>query len=188
MISTLKPEPSSPGPTEDATLKWVAKVDDYIDAESLAILKLSAQSELTQNERDGVKCASDLYRALAKHYTDLKVLLARFIYALEKLGHRRYGYRAIRVLPITDRPAPFDHSKLQPKVAESEFIFFQRLAALCCMLPRSYHTNFIAYFIILIILFIDLVQGTFQLYIEARELDPFLFPDAHLDDISSTEH
>ena len=92
-----------------------------------------------------MKCASDLYRTLAKHYTDLKVLLARFIYALEKLGHRRYGYRAIRVLPITDRPAPFDHSKLQPKVAESEFIFFQRLAALCCMLPRSYHTKFIAY-------------------------------------------
>ena len=138
MISTLKPEPSSPGPTEDATLKWVAKVDDYIDAESLAILKLSAHSELTQNERDGMKCA--------KHYTDLKVLLARFIYALEKLGHRRYSYRAIRVLPITDRPAPFDHSKLQPKVAESEFIFFQRLAVLCCMLPRSYHTKFIAYF------------------------------------------
>lgn len=53
---TLKPESPGHAPTEDETLRWVAKIsDNYIDAASLDILKLSVQSELTQDECDRIE-------------------------------------------------------------------------------------------------------------------------------------
>lgn len=119
------------------------KVDDYITVESLDIMKLSVRSELTETECDKIKAASDVYRELAKHYTDPEVLLARFIYALEKLGHRRYGYRAIRELKECYRPSPFNFTKLSEKTDKNDFILRQRLALLCCMLPEDYSVNFI---------------------------------------------
>ena len=147
---TLKPESPSgyAGPTDDETLKWVTKISkDYIDAGSLDILKLSVQCELTQDECDKVKSVSDLYHALAKHYTDPIVLLARFIYALENLGHRRYGHRAVRELSSYSLPQ-FDltMAKLRFKMTRNDFILLQRLAVLCCMLPESCQSRFISHF------------------------------------------
>lgn len=121
----------------------MTKVDDYITVESLDIIKLSVRSELTQVECDKIEVASDVYRELAKHYTDPEVLLARFIYALEKLGHRRYGHRAIRELKECYHPSPFDFTKLLEKTDKNDFILRQRLAVLCCMLPEEYSANFI---------------------------------------------
>lgn len=72
-------------------------MDDHIDEESVDIMKLGMRGELTQRERDAALKPSDLYHALAKHYEE-PVALARFIYALEKLGHRRHGHRAVRQL------------------------------------------------------------------------------------------
>ena len=79
---------------------WTLRVDDHIDEESLEIMKLGMRRELTQVQRDEAKSPSDLYRALECHYRfqDSSVCLARFIYALKRLGHRRYGHRAIRQL------------------------------------------------------------------------------------------
>ena len=132
-------------------MKWLAKISkDYIDAGSLDILKLSVRSELTQEECDKVRSASDLYHALEKHYTDPKVLLARFIYALEKLGHRRYGHRAVRELSSKHSlPLAFADltmEKFKPIIDRNEFILLQRLAVLCCMLPEGCHPKFISHF------------------------------------------
>ena len=127
----------------EARLQWVTKVDDYITVESLDIIKLSVQSELTETECNKIKVASDVYHKLEEHYSDPEVLLARFIYALEKLGHRRYGHRAIRELKECYRPSPFDFNKLLAKTDKNEFILRQRLAVLCCMLPEDYSANFI---------------------------------------------
>lgn len=151
MHDIVQMKPEAPGPTGDEILKWVAKISsDYIDAGSLDILKLSVRSELTQEECDRVISASDLYHALAKHYTDPKVLLARFIYALEKLGHRRYGHRAVRELSSNHSlpPAFTDLAKVKfrPAVDRNEFILLQRLAVLCCMLPEGCHPKFTSHF------------------------------------------
>ena len=118
-------------------------MDEYIDSESIEILKLSTRSELTQRERDEVKRPSDLYHALANHYSDPAVQLARFIYALEKLGHRRYGSRAVRELGQANGII-FDHTKLNGDT--NIFLLHQHLADLCCMLPNTYQSKLIDHF------------------------------------------
>ena len=90
---------------------WIVRVDDYIDEDSLEIMKLGMRSELTQAQRDEAGSPSDLYHAIECRYRfqdDSSVCLARFIYALKQLGHRRYGCRAIRHLSdfsIVEPPA-----------------------------------------------------------------------------------
>ena len=145
---TLKAELPGHVPTEDEILRWVAKIsDNYIDAASLDILKLSIRSELTQDECNRIESASDLYHALAKHYTTPTALLSRLIYALENLGHRRYGHKAVRELLRHSLP-PFElrTDKLRSGWTKNDFILLQRLAVLCCMLPESCHSRFISHF------------------------------------------
>ena len=133
-----------PTPDEDTILQWVLKVDEYIDQESLEIMKWSMQTELSLTERDKVKQPSDLYHALKNSYKDPAVLLARFIYALERLGHRRYGRRAVRELEVAHCPPRFDLANL--KADRNNFILHQCLAMVCCILPRDCYDSFIAYF------------------------------------------
>ena len=109
-------------------------------------MKLSVLSELSETQCDNIVAASDLYNALKKLYTEEEVALARFIYALEKLGHRRYGCRAIRDLEDHYHPPPFDFANLDAKVDRKDFILHQRLAVLCCMLPEDNYKDFITYF------------------------------------------
>ncbi len=151
MMISMQHDTLKPGPTEDEILRWVAKIsDNYIDAASLDILKLSVRRELTQDECDGVESVSDLYHALAKHYTVPIVLLSRLIYALENLGHRRYGHKAVRELSRYSSlpPDPFDPTtaKLRLGSTGNDFILLQRLAVLCCMLPETCHSRFISHF------------------------------------------
>ena len=125
----------------------MAEVDSrLIDKEGLAIMKLSMLSELTERECESIARPSDLYHALGTHYPDKDVQLARFIYALEKLGHRRYGCRAIRALDEQHRPKPFNLDQLPKKVDQSVFLVHQRLAVLCCMLLRDNYEKFVKYF------------------------------------------
>lgn len=120
----------------------MAEVDSkFIDEEGLAIMKLSMLSELTQTECESIARPSDLYHALETYYPDKDVQLARYIYALEKLGHRRYGCRAIRALDKQHRPKPFNLDQLPKKVDQSVFLVHQRLAVLCCMLPKDNYEN-----------------------------------------------
>ena len=122
--------------------KWILQVDGYIDQESLEIMKLGMRSELTQVDRDKAKRPSDLYRALEcrYRYRDSSVCLARFIYALKRLGHGRYGYRAIEQLsefsirkPSTEfRPATYMSKKDLKK-----FKFLQNLVGVLVTLTED---------------------------------------------------
>jgi hypothetical protein len=146
---TLKPGHAAfTAPTEDEILRWVAKIsDNYIDAASLDILKLSVRSELSQDECDRVESVSDLYHALAEHYATPRELLSRLIYALENLGHRRYGHKAVRELSRYSLPTfELTMAKLRSNSTGDDFILLQRLAVLCCMLPESCHSRFISHF------------------------------------------
>lgn len=63
-------ETSFTGNDDNKVLKWLQVVDDHIDDNSVEIMKLGLQMELTQTERDNAKRPSDLYHALANHYQD----------------------------------------------------------------------------------------------------------------------
>ena len=88
------------GPNEGSldpnqVLRWLQVVDNHIDKNSIEIMKLGLQTELTQSDMEGEKCPFGLYHKLGRKYTNSKVPLSIFIYALEKLGHRRHGLRAV---------------------------------------------------------------------------------------------
>lgn len=122
----------------------MAKVDaNYIDEDGLDIMKLSVRSELSEIDCESIKSSANLFHALEKPYPNKDVQLARFIYTLEKLGHRRYGCRAIRKLDERYCPPPFDVGK---QVADIDnFVVCQRLAVLCCLLPKDSYSKFITH-------------------------------------------
>ena len=129
------------GSNDDRVRKWLEIVDRHIDNSSVEIMKLGLRTELTQTERDKAKTASDLYYALANHI-DPEALLARYVYALEKLGRRRHGYRAVRKLSefSIEKPVKFD-SASKPL----EFSFHQCLVDISVHLNTSCHSRLIAY-------------------------------------------
>lgn len=115
------------------------KLDDYIDQESLEIMKLSMRLELSQAELESVRYLSDLFRTLEKHYDNSEVLLARFMYTLKILGHGRYGERAIRGLEsLQQKLNPFSLDKdLKRGVDFDNFCLHQHLALACSMVPKE---------------------------------------------------
>ena len=107
-------------------------------------MKLSMRSELTQDERDDAKSPSDLAHYLQEQYDSPLVLQARLIYTLEILGHRSYGYRAVRKLEESYKPPPFDIvTNLPPKVDKEEFLLYQYLATACRLIPQDCCEHFI---------------------------------------------
>ena len=136
-------ETSFTGHHDDSrVLKWLSVVDEHIDESSIEIMKLGLQTELKQTERDNAKKPSDLYHALKNHIHEPEALLARYVYALEKLGRRRHGFRAVRKLSnfTMEKPAKFDPTRKPP-----EFNFYQCLVDICVHLDTSCHSRLIAY-------------------------------------------
>lgn len=128
--------------------KWLAMVDNWIDEESLEIVKLGMRAELNQDLRDGVKRPSDLVNALTVHYT-IPIAVSRIIYSLEILGHRRYGYRSIRYLQqhLNQKVKPFDPSSdLRAGVHPQKFCLHQCLAVACQILPEEHKGSFAKHF------------------------------------------
>ena len=107
------------------------------------------RSELKQSERDEAKFPSDLAHCLMKsHYHDPSILLARFIYALKILGHRRYGYRAIRRIysTISTNPSSLDiEFEIDEHVGANrkDFLLNQYLATACRLISQKYSKRFI---------------------------------------------
>ena len=130
------------GSDDDRVRRWLEIVDRHIDNSSVEIMKLGLRMELTQTERDKAKTASDLYHCLANHIIDSEALLARYVYALEKLGRRRHGYRAVRKLNefSIEKPVKFD-----PTSNPLEFSFHQCLVDISVHLDTSCHPRLIAY-------------------------------------------
>ena len=130
-------------------LAHVLKIDGYIDEVGVQIMKLSMRLELSQTNIDNANHPSDLYRALADHYSDPGVALARLIYALRILGHRRYGCRAIRELELLEqKPEPFDPSSsvVKQDADLDDFCLHQCLALACQVLPKESYESFINHF------------------------------------------
>lgn len=110
-------------------------------------MKLGMRGELTQTERDAAHRPSDLYHALVKHYEE-PVALARFIYALENLGHRRHGHRAVRQLSEFSIPKPgrFDPVANMSREEVKSFQFYQCLVDVLVHLEEEYYPKLISHF------------------------------------------
>ena len=126
--------------------KWVVQLDDLIVLESLKIIKLSLRSELSYVQLESIVRVSDLYDALKRVYKNEQKIVARIMYALRMLGHRRYGYYALRKLTKTLHPDQFDTSFLPSSTDQSEFCLHQYLATLCVVLPQEHNEQFIKHF------------------------------------------
>lgn len=106
-------------------------------------MKLGLRTDLSQAEREKATKASELYNALAEKH-DAETALPRFVYALEKLGHRRHGFRAVRQLKefSIEKPAQYNPTGSQ---LEQEFNFFQCLVEICVHLDAKHHSRLSAY-------------------------------------------
>lgn len=133
---------------EDVVRKWVVQLDDLIDPESLEIIKLSLRSELKQTQLDNITRSSDLYNALknSKVYDDEHSILARIMYALMVLSHRRYGHNALRRLGKEQCQSPFKISSLPARVDHAKFSMCQCLATACVVLKPENNERFIKHF------------------------------------------
>ena len=132
---------------EDIMRKWLVQLDDLIVPESLEIIKLSLRSELKQVQLESIGSSADLCDALRGVYDDEQKVLARIMYALKVLGHRRYGYYALRKLQQTvTLPTEFDLSCLPTIVDHDKFCLYQHLATVCRVLPRENYDRFIKHF------------------------------------------
>ena len=101
-------------------------------------------SELVQTERDNANSPSDLLHCLKKKYITPTLLYARFIYTLEIVGHRFYGYRAIRKMEKVYTPPHFDvATQLHSTINTDEFILHQCLAIACRLVPENTWDSFI---------------------------------------------
>ena len=131
----------------DDILKWIVRVDDHIDRESFDIMKLGMRGELTQTERDIALKPSDLYHALAKHYKQ-PIALARFIYALKKLGHRRHGCRAVGQLRefSISKPRKFNPATYMRREKLKLFQLHQCLVEVLVHLGEKYYPKLISHF------------------------------------------
>ena len=135
--------------------KWIIRVDQHIDPESLEIMKLGMRSELTQVQRDRVKNPSDLYHELECRYrfqvSSDSVCLARFIYALKGLGHRRYGHRAVKQLSEFSiaKPKAFNPAAYMGEKDLKKFKFLQTLVYILVQLKEEHKTQqeLIKYFV-----------------------------------------
>ena len=106
---------------------------------------MGLHTDLQETELETAHTPSDIYNLLFEKHS-LEVSLSRFIYALEKLGHRRYGFRAVRKsreLSI-EKPSPYvpvgDREKVQ------KFNFYQCLVEICVHLDhKKYYRRLSAY-------------------------------------------
>lgn len=133
---------------QNQVLKWVLEVDKHIEKSSMEILKLGLRTELTRAEMEREKCPSDLYHKLKTKYRSPEVLLSRFIYALERLGHRRHGLRAVRKLHVfgIKKPKQFNPADEITDPAEVRlFNFYQCLVDICRDLEVSHYKRLLTY-------------------------------------------
>lgn len=108
------------------------------------------RTELSGTVRESARRPSDLYVALSEsvYYYDPTVLLARFLYALEKLGRRRHGHRAMRQLAefsITE-PSKFSPEDHMSGDQLQEFLFHQLLVKILVKLGKGCDQKLIGYF------------------------------------------
>jgi hypothetical protein len=133
---------------ENQVLKWAQEVDKHIEKSSMEILKLGLRTELTQADMETEKYPSGLYHKLKRRYHNSEVLLSRFIYALERLGHRRHGLRAVRKLHEFGirKPKQFNPAdEITDPAKVRLFNFYQCLVEICRDLELSHYKRLLTY-------------------------------------------
>ena len=105
-------------------------------------MKLGMRSEFHQTELDTARKASDIYNILVNKHREA---LARFVYALEKLGHRRHGFRAVRKLKEFSIQKPSQYMPSGGKREVQKFNFFQCLVEICVHLDANLYSRLFAY-------------------------------------------
>lgn len=132
---------------QNQVLKWVQEVDNHIEESSIEIMNLGLQAELKRAEMETVKSASDLYHQIERKYSNSEVLLSRFIYALEKLGHRRHGFRAVKKLDEfgIKKPKQFNPAEIIHPTKVQLFNFYQCLVEICRDLEVSHYKRLLTY-------------------------------------------
>lgn len=123
----------------------IGSLDKDIDREGLEIMKLSMRCELRQDHVENATKASELCYHLMEYYNNAEIVVRRIIYALEILGHRRYGYRAVRKVESVYRPpALFETTMLPERVNKEHFLLHQYLAVACRHISEECSRHFIA--------------------------------------------
>ena len=107
-------------------------------------MKLGLQTDLQETALDRAQTAAEIYILLTSKHS-IEVSLSRLIYALEKLGHRRHGFRAVRKSRdfSIEKPSPHVPDGDQEKV--QKFYFYQCLVEICVHLDKKYHRRLSAY-------------------------------------------
>lgn len=100
------------------------------------------RSEFRQAELDTANKASDIYNILANKHDKA---FTRFVYALEKLGHRRHGFRAVRKLKEFSIKKPSQYMPSGRKHEVQKFNFFQCLVEICVHLDANLYSRLFAY-------------------------------------------
>ena len=106
-------------------------------------MKLSMYNEISEDFRENEKSLSQLYNHLKSRYNnDPTSTLVRLIFALETLGHMRYGSRAANVLKKLFKDDP---PALKKTITAEDFHFQQQLAIACKLLPSNCYKKFICH-------------------------------------------
>ena len=119
-------------------LCWLEFVDSNIDKSSNDIMYLGAYSEIAPRDSEHIVQASNIYHLLRGKCINDSQTLARFMYALKKLGRKRRGIycnnqfsKKIKVLP------PSTHDCDDRATENHEFGFYQCLVDLCVTLEED---------------------------------------------------
>ena len=113
-------------------LRWLQFVDENLESSSNQLLYLGAYAELKNRASEGITLASHVYHLLKERSNDDTRTLARYMFALKKLGRKRRGIYCNRQF--------FNILKMQPPSLEEfdvacrenkEFGFYQCLVDIC---------------------------------------------------------
>ena len=115
-----------------AILSWLTFVDVNITESGVHILKLGLFQEISYGKIQNLNAASSLYQAL-KSRLGRDRALARFLYALKKLGRRRHGKHCAEQFDIQVK-LPYDHN---PEISEDQMLY-QCLVEMCIELDSQH--------------------------------------------------
>ena len=119
-------------------LRWLQFVDENIAASSNHLLYLGAYLEIRDKDYYTIVAASNFYQALKEKIHDDAQTLARFMFALQKLGRKRRGIYCnnhFRKLVKIDPPSLEEYEERER--TDKTFAFYQCLMDICVALDEE---------------------------------------------------
>lgn len=121
-------------------LRWLEFVDGNLDKDSCKyLLCLGAYPEIKGRDYETIVVASNFYHALKERSPNDTQTLARFMYALHKLGRKKRGMYCNSQFKKTLKmdPPPFLEEYEEKAATEKEFGFHQCLVDICVTLEED---------------------------------------------------